>query len=299
MGEAGRFLHQRAVASSVSIRKLSRRGLTILELLVCLAIISLLLSILLPALGSARESARRIQCNNNLKQLGLALHQYHETFNSLPPAWRWDRNQQTAYGWVPPLLGYLEQSAVAVEFRSEYPLSHSIHDRLRGTTLPGLLCPSDMVQSSFMLYEEPENDSLPADVPLMRLPAASYLGVFGILEPDDVWRVQTGVGAFAGTASIRFRDMTRGLSHVLLVGERRASTIPSTWLGIDVRGEDAHCRILGNANLGPNYPNADECEFTSRHPGVSNFLWADGHVKAIANSIDQQAYQQMACRSEF
>jgi len=273
-----------------------QRGLTILELLVCVGIVTLLLSLLLPALGAVRESARRMQCNNNLKQIGLALHQYHDVNAALPPGWRWDRGHLTAFGWLPPLLGYLDESALAARLDGSEPVNSSLLDEIRQVTLPVFLCPSDMVQPTFLLYAEPDGSEWPADAPLMRLPAASYLGVFGVQEPDDVWRSQLGTGAFAGSRPIRFADFSRGLSHVLLVGERRASTIPSTWLGIDARGEDAHCRILGNAHLGPNVPYADECEFTSRHPHVANFLWADGHVKAVANAIDQRVYQQMAHR---
>jgi len=293
------FLRQKEPSVPGRSSRLAREGFTILELLTSIAILAVLFAILLPALGAARESARRVQCNNHLKQLGLALYNYHDSHRSLPPAWRWDLQHQTAYGWLPPLLAYLDQAALAQNIHDEYPLNNPIHEKLCLLTIPALLCPSDMLQPVFTLYEESGNEHLPGDVPLMRLPAASYLGVFGVVEPDDAWRHQAGGGAFAGPTPIRFQEITRGLSNVLLVGERRASTIPSTWLGIDVRGEDAHCRILGNANLGPNVPHADECEFTSRHPGVSNFLWADGHVKAISNSIDQQAYQQMASRSEF
>jgi len=276
-----------------------RYGFTILELLISTGILSLLLAILLPALDSARESARRIQCNGHLKQIGLALHHYHEVHGAFPPGWQWDARQETAFGWLPPLLPYLEQTSLHSKVNYQDAVSGPLNATARARTLPIFLCPSDMTQPRFMLYAESNLAGPSKDIGLVILPSANYLGVFGVQEPDDAWRTQAGVGTFAGPDPIRMQDIQRGLSHVIMVGERRASTIPSTWLGIDPRGEDAHCRILGNANLGPNILHADECEFTSRHPGMVNFLWADGHVKNVCNSIDSSVYQQMATRFAF
>jgi prepilin-type processing-associated H-X9-DG protein len=72
--------------------------------------------------------------------------------------------------------------------------------------------------------------------------------------------------------------------------------LASTWLGIAIHGEDAAGRIVGYADLGPNREDSDECEFDSRHVGHVNFLWADGHVEAIADDVDRQVYQQSATR---
>jgi prepilin-type processing-associated H-X9-DG protein len=90
--------------------------------------------------------------------------------------------------------------------------------------------------------------------------------------------------------------MERGQSNTLLVGERTASQCSSAWIGFAVAGEDAAARVVGCAATAPNNPNADESEFSSRHPGCANFLWADGHVSAIANSVDSQAYRCLAQR---
>ena len=274
-------------------------GFTILELLICMGIILLLLAILLPALDSARESARRIQCNDHLKQLGFALHHYHEMNGFFPPGWQWDARQETVFGWLPPLLPYLEQNNLHLNVNYQEAVSGPLNALARARTPANFLCPSDMTQPRFMLYKEANLAGPSRDVGLVLLPSASYLGVFGVEEPDDTWRTRAGAGIFGGPAPVRIQDIQRGLSLVIMVGERRASTIPSTWLGIDIRGEDAHCRILGNADLGPNVRHADECEFTSRHPGMVNFLWADGHVKSISNSIESSIYRQMATATHF
>jgi prepilin-type processing-associated H-X9-DG protein len=82
------------------------------------------------------------------------------------------------------------------------------------------------------------------------------------------------------------------------VGERTARKLPSTWLGFDLRGEDAAGRVTGQAWLGPNRADADECEFDSRHPGGVNFLWGDGHVAWLIDEIDAMLYRQLASVDE-
>src|SRR5688500_12683629 len=79
-------------------------GFTVLELLVTLAIVSALLAIVVPALSAAREAARRVECTNHLKQLGLALHNYEDSFRCFPSGWQWENSGQSAYGWAVPLL---------------------------------------------------------------------------------------------------------------------------------------------------------------------------------------------------
>jgi prepilin-type N-terminal cleavage/methylation domain-containing protein/prepilin-type processing-associated H-X9-DG protein len=273
------------------------RGFTILELLVCVAIIAVLAGLVLPAVSAARESARRLQCTHHLKQIGLALHAYHEVQGSLPPGWLWDARRATAYGWLPPLLSYVEQDAVRAQVDFSSGISSSSNTAMRVQIIPLFLCPSDIVERQFMLYvDDDDGPAILRGAAIMPLPAASYLGLFGTGEPDDGWPGRFGNGIFPGSRAIRFADVNRGLSCVLAVGERTAASLPSTWLGIDVRGEDAPCRILGNALTGPSAPGADECEFSSRHAGAANFLWGDGHVRPVANEIDARAYRQWARR---
>jgi prepilin-type processing-associated H-X9-DG protein len=95
---------------------------------------------------------------------------------------------------------------------------------------------------------------------------------------------------------VRYADLERGQSHTLLVGERTTAMVPSTWLGVDFRGEDAACRLVGSAITTPSCETCDECEFGSRHSGGSNFAWADGHVTLVDDNIDPAEYQQLAKR---
>ncbi|SFH70644.1 DUF1559 family PulG-like putative transporter [Planctomicrobium piriforme] len=275
-------------------------GLTILEVLVCLSVIGILSSLLLPALSSAREAARQVDCRQRLKQLGLALHSYHEVHNWLPAGWQWESTKQTAFGWLPPLLPHLEMENVSGQFDSSSQLGSAPNTIVRSMSPALFRCPSDIAPGTFTLFlERPSESSPPTNVPLLDLPTANFVGVFGTPEPDNVWQEQLGDGPFCGATPVSFPQFLRGLSNVLLVGERQAATVPSTWLGVDFRGEDAACRLLGNAERGPNKSEADECEFTSRHPGCVHFLWGDGRVTPLSDAIDSRIYQQLAKLSEF
>src|SRR5262245_30872709 len=120
------------VADVQATRRRSR-GFTILELLTTIAIIGILAALILPAVGSAREAARRVQCTNQLKQIGLALHAYHEEFHVLPCGWQWEASHQAAYGWLVPLLPLLEHDAILRTIDRNRPLDAPANTSARGT----------------------------------------------------------------------------------------------------------------------------------------------------------------------
>ena len=286
----------------------SRCGFTILELLITFGIISVLTGLILPAIGSAREAARQMQCKNQLRQIGLALHTYHEMNNSFPPGLQWELTKKSAYGWAVPLLPYLEQRAIYTKVDRNRVIEHSFNQAARNTSIAFFLCPSDITEPTFTLFEEDDEEEdedgavdinvTRVETPLVNLPTANYLGVFGTIEPDDDTPVPVGDGTFCGPKPVSFVHLTRGLSNTFIVGERKMATVPSTWLGVSYSGEDAVCRLVGSAIDSPNCNQCDECEFSSRHPGGTNFLWADGHVRMISASIESNVYQQMARRSK-
>lgn len=300
------------------IHSKSTGAFTILELLVCLAVVSLLFGLVFPALQQARECSRRVQCASNMRQISLALHERHLTRDSLPAGWasaepstaaaRSGRNRpssrNTAWGWAVDLLPYLElQSLYNVVDRSG-DLTGEATLSVRSVTPPVLVCPSDSAALVFSLYSEQADNTArsgPGDssgeVELTTLPRCNYVGIFGVSDPDESGSGD-GEGTFVANRPLRFRDLTRGLSNVAYVGERTARRLPATWLGVDLRGEDAPSRLTGFALLGPNRPDADECELDSRHNGFINMAFADGHVRQIADNIDQIVYQTMARRSE-
>lgn len=272
----------------------SRRGMTVLELLIAMGILSTLTTLLLPAVQASREAARRTQCAGQLKQLGLALHAYHEQSKGLPPGWQFERTVNSQFGWAVPLLPQMDQLATYRQVDRNCRLDAPTNSTAREISLALWLCPSDITEPSFMLYEDEEFTG--SDGPLVRLPTANYVGVYGVSEPDEAIPAPPGEGAFEGTRPVRLAELRRGLSQTLLVGERTMAKVPSTWLGVDIRGEDAACRLTGNAATSPNCALCDECEFDSRHSGGANFLFADGRVRLVSQSIDSREYRRMSLR---
>lgn len=283
--------------------RVARAAFTVLELLVSITIIGFLAAVLLPAIAAAREAAQRVQCSSNLRQVGIALNMYHDCSGSLPSGWQWDEEQRSAYGWAVELLPSLEQGTVHQAVDASQPLNAPANAMAHSLQVAVLICPSDHATQDFPLFAEPSIVSMtvPASTPeepLTRLPTASYVGVFGISEPDDAIPAPPGEGAFIESRPIRVAEFQRGISNTLFVGERTMARLPSTWLGIDSRGEDAACRLVGIAATAPNCQICDECEFSSRHTGGSIFLWGDGHVELIANTIDRRVYRQLSKRLE-
>jgi len=289
---------------------------TVLELLVSVAIVGLLISLLLPAIMCARESARRAVCASHLREVGVAMHSHHSSHQQLPRAWTTaERDPTFVYGWAARLLPELEQQATRQQF--------DIHQRPSvlvslgdGSTffLPLLLCPSDITEKTFDLLQEEDaaedshvssrsaGDASPGPRRLIALPTANYVGVFGTWEADEFEDIRDALpemfadGPVIHDRRVRFADLCRGLSNTLLVGERTMATVPSTWLGVDLRGQDAPCRLVGSAMTRPNCKECDECEFTSRHADGSSFLWADGRVTLVSNSVETDVYREFARR---
>lgn len=290
----------RQITGSRSTRRQStaRRALTVLELLVVLAITAVLLGLILPAVQGIRESARRLTCSNHLRQLGIALHSYHDVYHGLPPGWQPESTRLTAYGWGASLLPFIDQGGLVRAIARDLPLNSAENALACRQTLPLLLCPSDAAPRGFSLFADKGGLLLAArvgELPLAALPSANYLGVFGTTDPDMVAGT-TGDGAFIEGESRRVSEFYRGLTNALWLGERTARRLPSTWIGFVVSGEDAPSRVVGEAFQGPNRAAADECEFDSRHPGCANFLWGDGGVRPIADSIDSALYRRLASR---
>ncbi len=273
-------------------------GVTILELLVVISCITMLASLLFPAVHSARECAHNLECMNNLRQIGLALHKYHDAHRELPPGWNSEACKRTSYGWAASILKELEEPSLHEQIDRTRPIDELVSS-VRTSTPAVYVCPSDYGDAVFPLYAEIGAHGVHAQEStqvLVTLPRASYVGVFGTTDPDDVPGT-SGNGAFVQNRGRRFADMTRGLSHVELVGERTTRKLASTWIGFATEGEDAPGRVVGYADLGPNRDDADECEFDSRHAEHVNFAWADGHVDGVQNDIDRQVYEDEAkCR---
>ena len=288
-----------------------RKAFTVLELLVVTAIIGILIGLLLPALMAARESARRLQCTSNLHEIGLAVQQHHDAAKHLPQAWKSSADGMSGYGWAVALLPYLEERDLGSAVNVHLTVADARNETSRNARVELMQCPSDISEPTFELHAESHatsggDDALKSaskaeakaadSTSLVLLPAANYVGVFGTLEADESFPAPAGDGPIVSHRRVRYADLERGQSHTLIIGERTTAMVPSTWLGVDFRGEDAACRLVGSAITTPSCETCDECEFGSRHSGGSNFAWADGHVSLVADVIDPIEYQQLAKR---
>lgn len=275
----------------------SRRGFSVVELLCVFAVIAILVSLIGPAVVRARESARRIDCSNHLRQIGIALASHEETRQSLPAGWKSDAGGGSAFGWAVSILPWIEQKALSDRVRRDLPLDDAANSFPLSQTIPVMFCPSDPVESTFALYSEGDEETSgygqTSVTVLTTLPSASFVGVFGTHDPDDGSGIR-GEGAFVCRQPTRFAQFERGLSRTMLVTERTARKLPSTWIGFLTAGEDAAARVVGFADVGPNRDEADECEFDSRHVGQINVLWGDGRVEPVSDSIDARVYRTQA-----
>lgn len=294
-----------------------RRGFTLIELLVVIAIIAILVSLLLPAVQQAREAARRTQCKNNLKQLGLAIHNYHDVHRGFPPAVVYS-SANHGFAWGAFILPFIEQAPLfdTLEVNTE----RNVFTRWRNQTpgaksiIPAYQCPSDTGQG--------DND----------MGFSNYIAVNGA---NKVRPRQNGVirdfnaatnpvqsrelGLFTANVSRRIRDITDGTSNTLAIGERASTQYVTSlsqtvrcdagqWIGVRTKrfstgsnnvpqaDPQSQRAVMGIAGTGINStlvasnttPENTECalNFNSLHTGGAQFVLADGSVRFISENID-------------
>jgi prepilin-type N-terminal cleavage/methylation domain-containing protein/prepilin-type processing-associated H-X9-DG protein len=293
-----------------------RRGaaFTLIELLVVIAIIAVLIALLLPAVQSAREAARRAQCVNNLKQIGLALHNYEGALRTFPPGYvsSFDsRGNDTGpgWGWAAMLLPQFEQAPAygALNFSRAIEDPGNVTGRL--VLVGSFLCPSDTVLPSWWAVNRDTATGATVQK-ICQVAASNYVGMYGTGEPGP-----DGEGVFFRNSRIALRDITDGTSQTILVGERSHRLGEATWVGSvtdailyptdgDNVGryvpETSPGMVLGHAGdgHGPGDPRSDVNQFYSRHLGVGvNFLFADGHVAFLRSTMDYKTYLALATRA--
>lgn len=285
-----------------------KRGFTLIELLVVIAIIAILIALLLPAVQQAREAARRTQCRNNLKQIGLALHNYHDVHLVFPPGWIGVEDNQasveggSAFGWASYLLPYVEQNAIYNDLNFDSVITATDNKDAIGELgeLDVFRCPSDPAPFTFEIDSEDPMDPNP-DLPMV-LPSANYVGSFGTEELHDCESLSLGEtcksdGFFHHNSRIRMKDIKDGTSHTFAVGERLTDVQQgwhSTWVGAPPMGEESFARILAVADHTPNHPDRHFEDFSSRHTGGAHFVMGDGHVRFLSDSIDIGVFQGLA-----
>ncbi len=294
-----------------------KRGFTLIELLVVIAIIGILVALLLPAVQHAREAARRTSCKNNLKQLALALHNYHDSFNSFPPGYihkfgpSGSEASHAGMAWGAMLLPQLEQTNLWKLIDSRIPIWDPQNQRPREVHLAMFLCPTDRYSmSSNRFVVRDENAS-----PVEKYAAASYAANWGPATEDVNLDVtpENSRGVFYRNSYIGFSDIIDGTSHTLVVGERTNGPIPgsatagghsvfeNTWVAavrdIDDPGDDHGHMVLFETQFLPNQNGGDDKGVSAPHFGMSQFAFADGSVHAIDNNIEKSVYDALATRA--
>jgi prepilin-type N-terminal cleavage/methylation domain-containing protein/prepilin-type processing-associated H-X9-DG protein len=267
-----------------------RRGFTLIELLVVIAIISVLIALLVPAVQRVREAAARTQCYNNLKQVGLALHGYHDRMRNFPHGYLSQVNAAgdevgPGWGWGSYLLDDLEQNNLKRQINFGLDIQHASNAVPRNQILPIFQCPSDEWVGTFT-----------PDGATVTIAHGNYVGVFGDFEIED--NPAKGNGMFFRNSRIRFADVTDGTSNTLMIGERSSNLSKATWTGVLSGLDEAQALVLGVADHPPNHELAQHAEdFWSRHSLGVNFVFADGSVRPITNTIPQHIWQALATRA--
>jgi prepilin-type N-terminal cleavage/methylation domain-containing protein len=324
--------------------RVPRSGFTLIELLVVIAIIGVLVSLLLPAVQSAREAARRSQCSNNLKQLGIALHNYHDAVGAFPSSfWRATPQYQGdpagarwGHSWIEMTLPYMEQTPIYNAINFSVGISGgpgNVHAAMNHTALMTvisvLMCPSDPAPNMARTgrWDTGVGFNFTNRSALSTGPKLSYFGCFGDNHPDHVdyfpfrslptsrnngfgeGNTHTGImNRSGGTTSMR--DVTDGTSNTFAVGESLFETCRwFTWP--NPNGTTAGTATPINykvTKITEADGNADDLRdhsnwrvgfgFRSQHPGIVQFLFVDGSVRSIKESINRDVYRWLSTRSQ-
>ena len=293
-----------------SLSRRSRNGFTLIELLVVIAIIAVLIALLLPAVQQAREAARRSQCINNLKQLGLALHTYHDSMNVFPPGWLGvqggvsNMDGPSGFAWGSHILPYLDQAPLYNRINFNLSCTDASNAIARQTVLAAFRCPSDSSTDTWTIGQQGNPSNI-----LATLPTANYVGSFGsqgfeniCVSPPFPAAQCISNGMFFHNSSTRMRDVVDGLSNTVFLGEHRTNTATtpnwrSTWVGVVPQGQEAIARILGVSDHTPNHPALHIDDFSSWHTGGVHLLFGDGRVRFVTQNIDTNLFKALATRA--
>jgi prepilin-type N-terminal cleavage/methylation domain-containing protein/prepilin-type processing-associated H-X9-DG protein len=281
-----------------------RCGFTLIELLVVIAIIAVLIALLLPAVQAAREAGRRIQCLNKLKQLGIAVNNYHASLGITPIGCDFKvyvldpQRVVTNVSTFVHLLPYLDQDSVYNAWNAQRAIWDSENTTLHGIQIELLLCPSDYANFPKTLPAGAFGDGYyPGPV---RMAVSSYCGSAGTRMTDFQQRIMAD-GMFYYLSDVTFRDVTDGLSNTLLYSEHAHSLIPEVdriwwnWWTSGNYGDtlfttrymiNGHNR-LANQLIDP-LLGVSSLIFgaSSLHHGGANFCFADGSARFISDTID-------------
>jgi prepilin-type N-terminal cleavage/methylation domain-containing protein/prepilin-type processing-associated H-X9-DG protein len=302
----------------MSLKRRLRSGFTLVELLVVIAIIGVLVALLLPAVQAAREASRRTKCQNQLKQIGLAMHNFHDTYGNLPPS----RIGYEYLGWTTFILPFMEQQNLYEQFDQKLKVSAQLPAAL-AASVPGYQCPS---------RHQPGQQSIQVDgTTKYNGTVGDYAAVDGPDGGDPPYRRVSATGMLvtaSGTIPTAWKSQTNmasvtdGTSNTLMVGEKHVTVklIGNETSGGDgpILGSYAYSiiRVAGgknftgnNSSFTPTWPLAKGIQdtvggqaiavFGSWHSGGTvNFVWGDGSVHALSSTTNPLTLAQLACRND-
>jgi prepilin-type N-terminal cleavage/methylation domain-containing protein/prepilin-type processing-associated H-X9-DG protein len=293
-------------------RKQRHSGFTLIELLVVIAIIAVLIALLLPSVQAAREAARRAACVNNLKQMGLAMHNYHASNNSFPIGYiAWPNTNlnvtSPGWGWGSAILPTMEQPSLYNASNLNLPIEDPTNLTVRTTALSNFICPSDRFTGLITISDV-------NSVPIAQAWSTSYAACFG-RDVNIAKNPTGGNGLFMCNLAFGVKDITDGTSQTILVGERGCLLTQAPWIGSINNGvlritpgspshstatKTAPVEPLARADTGGGTSDNlffDPDDFYSPHPAGLNYLMADGSVKFIKTTINANVYGDLASRN--
>jgi prepilin-type N-terminal cleavage/methylation domain-containing protein/prepilin-type processing-associated H-X9-DG protein len=310
-----------------------RRAFTLIELLVVIAVISVLIALLLPAVQAARGAARRIQCTNNLKQIGIALHNYHQSVGAFPPGYlslmdpvTFD-NDGPGWGWLSFSLYQMEQLPTYNSINFVLGIEYPANQTARLNVISSFFCPSDAWRQDIFTVVDATTSNTNVGSPICDVASSNYVGSVGSGDPSSLypWIIDAddgppgrdnGNGLFYRNHSVTIAQITDGTSQTFAAGERSQNLSRASWTGavtnaavplvalqaeagLDPEGGGALVLSHTGEGHGPNAPSglAHGDQYWSLHPGGANFLFSDGSVRFIKELVGFTIFQALATKA--
>ena len=280
-----------------------KSAFTLVELLVVITIIGILIALLLPAVQAAREAARRVQCANNLKQTGIALHNYHSAVGCFPPATMASKDNEpsdssTHWSWSALVLPHVEQDNVHDDIKYEYGYNTLQNAEVIKRFIPTYLCPSAMPAELVTCCIHIPGEADAAEGHYAAITTWCDRTVHPYAKAID------GDGVMHTNSGTKIRDVRDGTSCTLMVTERdpdqedRVMLPPercpnlNCYIGMLWASENQVTTAYGINSGATHYDRA----VNSHHPGGAQFLFADGHVDFLWETINQNVLIALTTR---